>query len=207
MNNSISNVILFVCSNSNASIEPLKLVRYYNIPLQIVKLDTQKARNKAKKGKYFQINSVPSLVVIYQDGTLQMFIGKEKIVNWIQQLVSSKINEPTQDYNQNDEYQETRLEGYTKPKKSKKKKNKRKHKKPKKLEYPSSEDEDEDDDFIIVSTYEEEQPIDNYNSNLSIHQSSNKKDKMKDIKQIAEKMKREREQTWMYADTNNNYSQ
>lgn len=198
MNNSISNVILFVCSNSNSSIEPLNLIQYYNIPVQVVKLDNQKARNKAKKGRFFQITSVPSLVVIYQDGTLQMFVGKDKTVNWIQQLVSNKM-QPT--YNQPEEYEETALDNAPKPKKSKKKK--RKRKKPKNLDYSSSDD--DDDDFIIISSYEEESSIDPNNSSLSVHQTSNRKDKMKDIKQIAEQMKRDREQTWMYAD--NSFSQ
>jgi len=207
MNNSINNVILFVCSNSNASIEPVNLVKYYQIPVQIVKLDTQKARNKAKKGKYFQITSVPSLVVMYQDGTLQMFIGKDKIVNWIQQLITSKTQPPTKPtYDQTEDYETTLYE--SPPKKNKKEKKgkkhrKKKHSKPKNLEYLSS-SEDEDEDFIIVETYEDDINNNNipdpYTSGLSIHQTNNRRDKITDVKRIAEQMKKERERTCMYAD-------
>lgn len=208
MNNSINNVILFICSNSNASVEPLNLIKYYQIPIQIVKLDTQKARNKVKKGKFFQITSVPSLVVLYQDGTLQMFIGKEKIINWIQQLIDAKSKPSTPVYEQNEEM-ETTLDNDYIPKKHKRSKRskrskKRKPRKPKNLEYSSSEEE-EDDDYIVVETYDNNDiNTDPYNSNLSVHQPPNKaKDKMVDIKQIAEQMKRDRENTWMYAENQN----
>ena len=50
--------------------------------VDIVRLDTVQMRKVAENGKFFQITSVPTLVLVYGDGNLQLFLGAPKIVEW-----------------------------------------------------------------------------------------------------------------------------
>ena len=84
---SIHSIVLFVSSNSQYCAQPVGFVRQLNLPIPIVKLDTIRDRQAAANGKHFQIHAVPTLVVTYQDGTLQMFASQEKILTWLQKLV------------------------------------------------------------------------------------------------------------------------
>lgn len=56
------------------------------MPIKLVRLDTAEARTAAATGKLFQITVVPTMVVIYEDGNLQMFVGAEKITQWLSAL-------------------------------------------------------------------------------------------------------------------------
>ena len=82
----VADLILFVASNSRPSLHTLSVVERMRIPVNVVKLDTAEARQTAMKGKYFQITNVPTLVVIYADGNLQLFVGAPKINQWIGML-------------------------------------------------------------------------------------------------------------------------
>lgn len=122
---SINNVLLFVSSTSQSSISPIKFIREHNLPVLIVRLDTIEDRIKAANGQYFKITEVPTLVVFYADDTLQLFVGSDKIMTWMNAIVKSKeqhkVAESTviSDEIEIDEVQEKPKKG----KKGKKKKN------------------------------------------------------------------------------------
>lgn len=52
----------------------------------MVRLDTVESRTAAAHGTYFQITAVPSLAVGHEDGTLQVFVGNEKILRWFESM-------------------------------------------------------------------------------------------------------------------------
>lgn len=90
---SISEVLLFVSSNSRACIPCLNFVSSTRFPANIVRLDTDVSRKMAANGNFFQINSVPTMVVIYDDGNTQLFMGAPKILQWMK-IILSKTAEP-----------------------------------------------------------------------------------------------------------------
>jgi len=90
---SISEATLFVASNSNASIQTLNFVKKTKLPVQIVRLDTVEARQQAANGKHFQIVSVPTMVISYEDGNTQLFLGLPKITQWLTALIKTKEEE------------------------------------------------------------------------------------------------------------------
>lgn len=89
---SVSEAILFIASNSRACVSTMSLIESTRLPIDIVRLDTQQARQIAMTGKYFQIRVVPTLVVVYSDGNLQLFVGAPKINQWIGMI--THINSP-----------------------------------------------------------------------------------------------------------------
>lgn len=94
---SIHDIVLFVSSTSKLCVPPVHFIRQSNINMgvRLVRLDTLADRQNAMKGQYFQIHSVPTLLVTYTDGNLQQFIGQEKVMQWLKQLLS-KMNTPPQ---------------------------------------------------------------------------------------------------------------
>lgn len=90
---SVQNLILFVSSNSKECVDPMRFITHYRMPINVVRLDSASDRQRAATGKFFQIHSVPTLVVIYQDGNTQLFVGKEKILIWLQNLVNRQSSE------------------------------------------------------------------------------------------------------------------
>lgn len=86
---SISEAILFVATNSKSCVSCLNFVVQNRVPIQIVRLDTQEMRSIAANGKYFQINSVPTMVIVYQDGNTQLFLGAPKILQWLASSIKS----------------------------------------------------------------------------------------------------------------------
>ena len=85
---SISEAILFVASNSPACKQCVQFVSQHKMPMQIVRLDTESSRKTAANGKFFQITAVPTMVIMYEDGNTQLFLGTPKIVQWITALIS-----------------------------------------------------------------------------------------------------------------------
>lgn len=97
---SVQEVVLFVSSTSRASTPVLQFVGKNQIPVGIVRLDTPEDRQIAATGKYFQIVNVPALLVIYDDGNLQLFVGQEKIITWFQQIIQKSMQHPHPQQNQ-----------------------------------------------------------------------------------------------------------
>lgn len=82
MSHEIEQIILFISTTSQKSMICHQAAQKYNIPLEIVRLDTIEAREKIKNGEYIRISSVPSLVIIYSDGDVEALIYLEKILQW-----------------------------------------------------------------------------------------------------------------------------
>lgn len=91
---SIVKFLLFVSSTSQASKQCVSSIQRYSLPINVIRLDTAEARNAAANGSMFQITVVPTLVVFYSDGNMQMFVGTPKIVAWVTQLVSAASKPP-----------------------------------------------------------------------------------------------------------------
>lgn len=90
---SISEVVLFVSSASKPSMNTLGFAQRSGLPIDVVRLDSAKSRQIAATGKYFQIRSVPTLVVGYSDGNLQLFVGAPKITQWLSMITAGPPNQ------------------------------------------------------------------------------------------------------------------
>lgn len=91
---SISEVVLFVSSASRPSMNTLGFAQRSGLPIDVVRLDSAKSRQAAANGKYFQIRSVPTLVVGYSDGNLQLFVGAPKITQWLSMITTGPQSQP-----------------------------------------------------------------------------------------------------------------
>lgn len=87
---SIHDVVLFVSSTSQACVPPVQFIRQNQLPARLVRLDTAADRQAAAQGQYFQIQGVPTLLVTYSDGNIQLFAGQEKSLMWLQQAVQAQ---------------------------------------------------------------------------------------------------------------------
>jgi hypothetical protein len=79
----ISEIILFTSQSSAPSRVCVNLVKEYDLPIKIVRLDTEEARKKAKYNKKISITKVPTLAVVFDDDDIKIYIGSEKICKWI----------------------------------------------------------------------------------------------------------------------------
>lgn len=86
---SITEAILFIASNSNACMPCIQFVSKQRIPMQLVRLDTEASRRAAANGKFFQITTVPTMVIMYEDGNVQLFLGTPKIIQWLTAMIKS----------------------------------------------------------------------------------------------------------------------
>ena len=59
------------------------------LPIQFVRLDTEESRHVASTGKFFQITSVPTMAVFYEDGNTQLFTGTQKIIQWLTAMIKA----------------------------------------------------------------------------------------------------------------------
>jgi hypothetical protein len=83
----IEEITLFISSTSRACVPCFKFSLSYKIPVKTVRLDTQETRDSARHGEFFQVTIVPTMVVFYVDGNMQLFVGAEKVLMWMQQYV------------------------------------------------------------------------------------------------------------------------
>jgi len=83
----IDRVTLFVSSFSQQCVPCLHFIKQHSMPVQIIRLDTTEVRNRVRNGKYFQISNVPTLLVTYTDGNLQLFQGQPKILEWLNKVL------------------------------------------------------------------------------------------------------------------------
>lgn len=90
---SISEVLLFIATNSRACAPCIEFKTHHRFPAQIIRLDSESAREQATNGSFFQITSVPTMVVIYNDGNTQMFVGSPKIIQWMSMIIKTEKEE------------------------------------------------------------------------------------------------------------------
>jgi len=98
---SIADVVLFYSKFSPECKDCVNFVQQYKLPVALIALDTKEGRDLAFNGSLIQIKNVPSMIVSYEDGNVQLYVGKPKIMGWFvattQQNQSRKqdIPEPT----------------------------------------------------------------------------------------------------------------
>ena len=83
---SISELTLFVSTSSEASRKCISYVRSSGIQVNIVRLDHPQARQMAMNGPHFQVKEVPTLVVLFVEGNLKMFVGAPKVLQCLQMI-------------------------------------------------------------------------------------------------------------------------
>ena len=162
----IQRVILFVSTNSPACQGPISMVSSSGAPIEIVRLDSKESRLAAARGKHFQITNVPSLVTLFTDGKLQLFVGIDRIYPVLQTLLSppsppeeepiseEEIDIIEQPSPPRKSSKGRRSAGKTKSKPKKKAPPRRKKKAP-----PPPEEDDEDDDEDGVEIFGEENQV------------------------------------------------
>ena len=80
---SISAVVIFISEVSEKCIEVVKFIKKKSLPVKLVRLDTKEARARAMKGSVINIKQVPTIIVMFDDGDLQSFIGYSKSISWL----------------------------------------------------------------------------------------------------------------------------
>jgi hypothetical protein len=100
----ISEIILFTSQSSAPSRVCVNLVKEYDLPIKIVRLDTEEARKKAKYNKKISITKVPTLAVVFDDDDIKIYIGSEKICKWIRNFreQEEKRNQPPSSFEGDD---------------------------------------------------------------------------------------------------------
>jgi hypothetical protein len=198
---SIQDVILFISSTSESCKPSIRFIDQNEIPVKIIRLDTLKDRQNAINGKYFQVHNVPTLLVMYTDDNIQLFVGSEKIILWLTQISQRGKVEEKDSYKLNVEKPQREKPQREKPQpknlKHSDKKNQDKKKKKKKpiiFEESSSEEEEEEED---IEYYKADIPIkDTPISNLKQKPYHNQKPES--IVDIARKMEAERKENLGY---------
>jgi hypothetical protein len=85
----INGIVLFVSTASSACVDVMKYVMNTQLNVNVVRLDTQEDRRRALTGKYVKVESVPTMIVVYRDDTIQSFTGADKILRWMDHIVNS----------------------------------------------------------------------------------------------------------------------
>jgi len=87
-------ILLFVSSSSQACKPVVNYISSRHLPIKIIRLDSTDSREAAANGSHFQIHVVPSLVVIGNDGNVQMFTGAPKIMQWLDMVTGNPSQTP-----------------------------------------------------------------------------------------------------------------
>jgi hypothetical protein len=88
----ITEILLFY-SNFSAECKPcIEFIQRVNIPVSMICLDSKESREMIMSGKRLQIKAVPSLMVIYNDTEMQLFVGRPKIIAWLQNIINPHPN-------------------------------------------------------------------------------------------------------------------
>ena len=85
----IVNAILFCSKYSKESVQCMEYINKKDLPIHAISLDNRKLREAVLRGNMFQIKSVPTMLIEYASGDIQLFAGRHKIVNWIDQMVNN----------------------------------------------------------------------------------------------------------------------
>lgn len=84
---SIHEIIFFTHPQSKGCYELHQLLTQYNISAKYFNIASKQAASVLKKGKYFKVNHVPSLVVAFDDGNIKKFEG-ENCKKFIEYMIS-----------------------------------------------------------------------------------------------------------------------
>ena len=98
--------ILFICSNSQSSIECVNFAKKHSIPVAIVRLDSSESKEHAMNSKKIKVTAVPTLIVIHVEN-IQQYVGKKKIIDLFRYILSSKTRSPPHQNYKVDEDEDT----------------------------------------------------------------------------------------------------
>jgi hypothetical protein len=212
---SIGNVFLFVSSSSANCGQCMPVVQKSGLPIQVVRLDTPELRERAMNGSHIQIRSVPTLTVVYTDNSIQNFVGAQKVIGWIRQVVegSSQKEDASYDHESSpmprsegksrssrvdSRIESTPLEDPKPSRKSRsKKKSKRGRKKPAPVEFYDSDEEGETEIQFVDDLPANSKPS---TKGLMVGPAAtmNNKNRTSGIKEAAKLMEEQRRQTLGY---------
>ena len=191
---SVSNVYLFCSSTSPACVPCSQFVQTHRLPVETIRLETKHDRNRVMNGKNFQIKSVPSLMVLYDDGDMQLFVGQKKIISWMNRAIQpqeqpqEQIHEqPVPDFSDSEEE-------YVPEKKKKKKKKAKKHVETSKGLYGDTRIvPEEEEEIILIGEDESDRPSPPSTKGLMTGAQAIKTDTgMSDTMKMAKQMERDR---------------
>src|SRR6185503_2838731 len=84
---SIQEIILFYSSFSEPSMRIFHIIKKYGLPILQICLDTDNFRSMAMNGEKIQILSVPTLLVTYTNQQVQLYVGEQKIGQYIDAIL------------------------------------------------------------------------------------------------------------------------
>src|SRR5947207_4145419 len=89
----VVDVVLFVSKFSKSSVPCIELIVKNKMPVSIIPLDTKELRILAATAKRIQIKNVPTMVVVYDTGDVQAYMGAPTIINWFNNM-QKQSNQP-----------------------------------------------------------------------------------------------------------------
>jgi hypothetical protein len=95
MENSIQiyDVILFYSKHSEYCKQCISVIIKYELPVKMIPLDTEEDRKNVQNHTTIQIKNVPSLLVVYSNNQLQLYVGAPKIIDWLRNLVQNNTSD------------------------------------------------------------------------------------------------------------------
>lgn len=191
---SLSELVLFYSSASKASRPCYDIVTQTPLreSVKLVCLDSVEARRAAKEGKHFQIVNVPTLVLTFADGNLQLLVGSEKVMFFFKRLLTQRTEENQPQEEPSDEEEtptEDRPRGGKKKKAKAKKTKKNRHKEKTEIEFVGTEDEDD-------------RPPPPPTEGLRVGVASKQKPGMSNLKALAQQMEEDRKASLGYDEKN-----
>jgi hypothetical protein len=127
----VAEVVLFYSKYSKECGPCVQYIMQNKLPVTLIPLDDKESRNRVLNGSIMQIKNVPSMVVSYVSGDVQLYIGGQKIIAWFSAMTrppnangnsripnpdgNTHIENPIDQYNSNTSSQKKRK---TKKKKS-----------------------------------------------------------------------------------------
>lgn len=107
----VKELILFIASNSRASAPTFSIVQRNRLPVDVVRLDTPESRQRAMRGKDFQVTDVPTLLVVHDNGSFEPISGANRVNFWLTEtFLSPKQEEPQPEILQEEPIEEARVE-------------------------------------------------------------------------------------------------
>lgn len=95
MSNQIKFIVLFWSRFSKNCQEPIKFILSLKLPIKLINLDDPEIREQALNGgDKISVKGVPSLLVEFTDGTINMYNGKDKIMAWLKAMMERKNPQP-----------------------------------------------------------------------------------------------------------------
>ena len=112
----IQEIILYISTTSQKSISAYQFARSKNLDITIIKLDSKEVRAKVSSGQ-IPVKHVPTLWIVYDDGNLKVFEGKDKTIAFLSDYFKylssggSQENDDIEVVDQDDRHSPLQLKG------------------------------------------------------------------------------------------------